>query len=82
MDNEGLLLSPVSPPRFQEQSKAKRMYLLPPTCLRSCPGHFKLLSEERHGVSEKAQQANALAAKPDDLRLMPRANMVEGGTDP
>lgn len=58
------------------------MYLLPPTCLRSCPGHFKLLSEERHGVSEKAQQANALAAKPDDLRLMPRANMVEGGTDP
>lgn len=43
IDNETLLLSPVSPPKSQE-----------------------LLTEERHGrVSEMAQQAKALAAKPE-----------------
>lgn len=76
--NEALLLRPVSLPRFPEQSKVRRMYLLPP----SGPALiFTFLSEERHGVSEMAQQANALAAEPEDLSLIPGANTVGGGTD-
>lgn len=75
--NEALLLRPVSLPRFPEQSKV-RMYLLPP----SGPALiFTFLSEERQRVSEMAQQANALAAEPEDLSLIPGANRVGGGTD-
>lgn len=53
------------------------MHLLPPTGLRAYSSHFRSSQKERRGVSQIAQQANALGAKPNDLSLMPRTERAE-----